>query len=225
MITNFAKKSALIALVATSLGMGTTLAQAQEQVYVRASGMVVKNATGLCWRTGYWTPAAAAKDPAGCECDKDLLPKEVCAGKAAASTPAQIGQPVGQKVTLAADTLFDFDKATLRHEGQKTLDGLASSLNTMRLEVLLAVGHTDRIGSDDYNKTLSEKRAAAVKEYLVSRGLEANRIYAEGKGEKQSKTGDKCNNMGAENGRNKKLVECLQEDRRVDIEVIAYKKN
>ena len=226
MITNFAKKSALIALVATSLGMGTTLAQAQEQVYVRASGMVVKNATGLCWRTGYWTPAAAAKDPAGCECDKDLLPKEACAGKAApgAPAPAVLGDPRGKKVTLAADALFDFDKAVLRPAGKQALDDLAMSVKSMSLEVLLAVGHTDRIGSDDYNKALSEKRAAAVKEYLVSKGLEANRIYSEGKGEKQPKSGNKCEKMGAENGGNKKLVACLQEDRRVEIEVIGYKK-
>lgn len=229
MIKNFAKKSALFALIVAGLGMGTTLAQAQEQVYVRASGMVVKSGTGLCWRTGYWTPAAAAKDPAGCECDKDLLPKEVCAGKAAAAatptTPGKIiGDPKGTKVTLAADTLFDFDKAVLRPEGKKKLDELAASVKMMSLEVLLAVGHTDRIGTDEYNKALSEKRAAAVKEYLVSKGLEANRIYSEGKGEKQPKTGNKCDKMGAENGGNKKLVACLQEDRRVDIEVIGYKK-
>ncbi|HRE18958.1 MAG TPA: OmpA family protein, partial [Rhodocyclaceae bacterium] len=160
MITNFAKKSALIALVATSLGMGTTLAQAQEQVYVRASGMVVKNATGLCWRTGYWTPAAAAKDPAGCECDKDLLPKDAC-GAPAATTPTAKkgldGTPLGKKVTLAADALFDFDKAVLRADGKAKLDDLAASVNAMKLEVLLLVGHSDRIGSDDYNKVLSDK--------------------------------------------------------------------
>lgn len=227
MIKNFAKKSALFALIAVGLGMGSTLAQAQERVYVQSSSGTVKSGYGLCWRTGYWTPAAAAKDPSGCECDKDLLPKEACAPKAAVTPKAPgkiIGDVRGIKVTLAADALFDFNKADLRPEGKAKLDELVGTVKGMSLEVLLAVGHTDRIGTDDYNNKLSEKRAAAVKGYLVSKGLEANRIYAEGKGEKQSKTGDKCNKMGPENGGNKKLVACLQEDRRVDIEVIGYKK-
>lgn len=228
MIKNIAKTSALLALVA-GLGMGSTLAQAQERVYVLAGGTPVKSGAGLCWRTGYWTPAAAAKDPAGCECDKDLLPKEVCAPKADEKKPdakpqGKIdGTPLGRKVTLSADALFDFDKAVLRADGKKALDDLAAQIKSMKLEVLLAVGYTDRIGSDSYNQKLSEKRSAAVKDYLVSQGLAANRIYAEGKGEKDAKTGNKCDKMGAENGGNKKLVACLQEDRRVEIEVIGYR--
>jgi outer membrane protein OmpA-like peptidoglycan-associated protein len=135
------------------------------------------------------------------------------------------GEPVmvSDKITLAADALFDFDKAVLRPEGKAKLDELASKAGALKLEVILAVGHTDRIGKDAYNQKLSEKRAAAVKEYLVSKGIEANRVYTEGKGEKQPKTGDACKKMGAESGKNKKLVECLQPDRRVDIEIIGTK--
>nr|MBP8169949.1 OmpA family protein [Azonexus sp.] len=78
---NIIKSSLVLALVA-GIGFGATVAQAQERVYViDQRDAVVKSANGLCWRTGYWTPAAAAKDPAGCECDKDLLPKEVCEPK------------------------------------------------------------------------------------------------------------------------------------------------
>jgi OOP family OmpA-OmpF porin len=98
-----------------------------------------------------------------------------------------------------------------------------SKAKAIKLEVVIAVGHADRIGDDKYNQALSERRAAAVKSYLVGKGIEANRVYAEGKGEKQPVTGDKCKNMGAENVKNKKLVECLQADRRVDIEVIGTK--
>ncbi len=227
MITKFAKKSVVLALIA-GLGVASTLAQAQERVYViDRRDVVARSGFGLCWRTGYWTPAAAAKDKAGCECDKDLLPKEVCSPTAAApaaAAPAAAGlKPSGEKITLAADALFDFDKAVLRPEGKAKLDELASKAGALKLEVILAVGHTDRIGKDAYNQKLSEKRAAAVKEYLVSKGIEANRVYTEGKGEKQPKTGDACKKMGAESGKNKKLVECLQPDRRVDIEIIGTK--
>ena len=85
--------------------------------------------------------------------------------------------------------------------------------------MILVVGHTDRIGGDAYNQKLSEKRAAAVKEYLVAKGIEANRVYTEGKGEKQPVTGDKCKG----NGKSKALIDCLQPDRRADIEIIGTK--
>ena len=219
---NFAKKTLAVALLA-GIGMGAV--QAQERVYViDQRDVVAVSGFGLCWRTGYWTPAAAAKDPAGCQCDKDLLPKEVCEPKkAAAPAPAAAPKPAGEKITIAADALFDFDKATLRPEGKAKLDELVSKSKAIKLEVILVVGHTDRIGSDAYNQKLSERRSAAVKEYLVAKGIEANRVYTEGKGEKQPVTGDKCKNMGAESGKNKKLVECLQPDRRADIEIIGTK--
>ena len=84
----------------------------------------------------------------------------------------------------------------------------------------IAVGHADRLGSDQYNQKLSEKRAEAVKAYLVGKGVEPNRVYTEGKGEKQPVTGDKC---GKSDKKTKQLVECLQPDRRVEIEVIGTK--
>ncbi len=219
MIKNIAKKSLVLALLA---GIGFS-AVAQERVYViDQRNVVAKSGFGLCWRTGYWTPAAAAKDAAGCECDKDLLPKEACAPadkSAAPSAPAAAVKPAGEKITVAADALFDFNKAVLRPEGKAKLDELVSKAKAIKLEVILAVGHTDRIGGDAYNQKLSEKRAAAVKEYLVAKGIEANRVYTEGKGKKQPVTGDKCKG----NAKTKALIECLQADRRVDIEVIGTK--
>ena len=218
---NFTKTSLVLALVA-GLGFGATVAQAQERVYViDQRDVVAKSGFGLCWRTGYWTPAAAAKDPAGCECDKDLLPKEVCEPKMVAAAPATAPspKPSGEKITVAADALFDFNKAVLRPAGKAKLDELVSKAQAIKLEVILAVGHTDRIGGDAYNQKLSEKRAAAVKEYLVSKGIEANRVYTEGKGEKQPVTGDKCKGTA----KTKALIDCLQPDRRVDIEVIGTK--
>ena len=217
---NLVKKSVAIALLA---GIGFA-AVAQERVYViDQRDVVAKSGFGLCWRTGYWTPAGAAADKAGCECDKDLLPKATCEGKAAApggAAPAVAGpKPTGEKITVAADALFDFNKAVLRPEGKAKLDELVSKAAAIKLEVILAVGHTDRIGGNAYNQKLSEKRAAAVKEYLVAKGIEANRVYTEGKGETQPVTGDTCKG----NAKTKALIDCLQPDRRVDIEVIGTK--
>ena len=216
---NIIKKSLVLALLA---GIGLS-AVAQERVYlIDQRDVVAKSGFGLCWRDGYWTPAAAAADKAGCECDKDLLPAETCAPKVAAAPAAAAAagvKPSGEKITVAADALFDFNKAVLRPAGKAKLDELVSKAKAIKLEVILAVGHTDRIGSDSYNQKLSEKRAAAVKEYLVAKGIEANRVYTEGKGEKQPVTGDKCKG----NAKTKALIDCLQPDRRVDIEVIGTK--
>jgi OOP family OmpA-OmpF porin len=231
-------------LLATLLGLSAA-AFAQNAVMLKAGdvmpyaidsrGLVVKSGTGLCWRTGYWTPAAAesvmyGQFPVGCECDKDLMPKAKCEPPpppaaapakpaAAAPAPAAAPKPAAQKVTLAADALFDFNKADLRAEGKAKLDKLAADIKGIKLEVILAVGHADRFGDDAYNQKLSEKRAAAVKTYLVSKGIDANRVYTEGKGEKQPVTKpDQCKGP-----KSQKVVECLQPDRRVDIEVIGTK--
>lgn len=192
---------------------------------VDSRGFVVKSGAGLCWRTGYWTPAEAAtalagRTPIGCECDKDLLPKDACESSSMAppaSKGAAAPKPTSAKITLNADTLFDFDKATLRPAGKEALDELYDKVRRIELEVLIAVGHADRFGSDSYNQKLSEKRAEAVKAYLVSKGIDKNRIYTEGKGEKQpvTKPGD------CKGPKSKKTIACLQPDRRVDVEAVG----
>jgi OOP family OmpA-OmpF porin len=181
-------------------------------------GFVVKSGTGLCWRTGYWTPAMAIE-----ECDPDLAKKNASAASRAVVAPAAAAaaapKPAAQKVTLAADALFDFNKATLRAEGKAKLDKVAADVKNIKLEVIIAVGHADRIGTDAYNQKLSEKRAEAVKAYLVSKGIEPNRVYTEGKGKKQPITkADQCKGP-----KSKKVIDCLQPDRRVEIEVIGTK--
>jgi OmpA-OmpF porin, OOP family len=182
-------------------------------------GNVAKSGYGLCWRTGYWTPAMAIA-----ECDPDLVKK---APEAAPSTPpaavppAATPKPAAEKVTLAADALFDFNKAVLRPEGKAKLDDVVVKVKDIKLEVIIAVGHADRIGADAYNQKLSERRAAAVKEYLISKGMEANRVYTEGKGKKQPVTkADQC-----KGSKSKKVIDCLQPDRRVEIEVIGTKQS
>jgi OmpA-OmpF porin, OOP family len=178
-------------------------------------GYVAKSGTGLCWRTGYWTPAMAIA-----ECDPDLTKKDQPAASqpaAAAPAAAALPKPAAEKVTLAADALFDFNKAVLRPEGKAKLDDVAAKIKDIKLEVIIAVGHADRIGTDAYNQKLSERRAAAVKDYLIGKGLEANRVYTEGKGKKQPVTKpDQCKGP-----KSKKVIDCLQPDRRVEIEVIG----
>ena len=218
-------KSKVITTLLASIGLFVAAGAAQAQtaadrVYViDQRGEVVVSGTGLCWRTGFWTPAAAAKDPAGCKCDKDLIPKEVCEPMLAKAAPAAApaAKPSGDKITVAADALFDFNKATLRSEGKAKLDEVVAKAKDIKLEVIIAVGHTDRIGSDAYNQKLSERRAASVKQYLVSKGIDANRVYTEGKGKKNPVTKpDQCTGK-----KSAKVIACLQPDRRVDIELIG----
>ena len=220
-------KNSIFALVAAVLSLSASLVQAQatNSIYVTDSrGLVVMSGFGLCWHTQWWTPAAAATDPNGCTCDKDLIPKEVCEGKTAAAAPATPAaptvKPAGEKITVAADALFDFNKSTLRPEGKAKIDEVAAKADQLNLEVVIAVGHADRIGGAAYNQKLSEKRAAAVKDYMVSKGIPANRIYTEGKGSKQPVTKpDQCKGP-----KSAKVIACLQPDRRVDIEIIGTQK-
>ncbi|MEO7577509.1 MAG: OmpA family protein [Massilia sp.] len=116
--------------------------------------------------------------------------------------------PVSEKVAFAAEALFDFDKAIVKPAGKAALDDLLAKLKGMDTEVMITVGHTDSRGSDAYNQKLSLRRADAVKAYLVSTGVDASRIYTEGKGESQPV----ADNASAE-GRAK--------NRRVTVEVVG----
>ena len=160
----------------------------------------------LCWRDANWTPATAAPG-----CDGALVP--VVAAPAPAPTPAPVvtpppAAPVASKVTYAADAFFDFDKSVVKPAGKEKLDDLISKIKGINLEVIIAVGHTDSVGSDSYNQKLSVRRSEAVKAYLVSKGIEKNRVYTEGKGEKQPVASNKTAEGRAKN-------------RRVEIEVVG----
>lgn len=168
-----------------------------------ANGTIVRSGTGLCWRTGYWTPADAVPG-----CDGALV---AAAAPASAAPAAAAPVPTSEKVTFAADAFFDFDKAVLKKDGKAKLDDLASKLKDLNLEVIIAVGHTDSVGSDAYNQKLSIRRAEAVKSYLVGKGIDAKRVYTEGKGEKQPVATNKTAAGRAQN-------------RRVEIEVVGTRK-
>jgi OmpA-OmpF porin, OOP family len=187
----------LAAFVATAALATAAMAQNIDN-WRNASGDVWKNSTGLCWRDANWTPATAAP---GCDGAIAAAPKAAAAPVAAAS-----------KVTYAADAFFDFDKSVLKPAGKAKLDDLVSKVKGINLEVIIAVGHTDSIGTDAYNQKLSVRRAESVKAYLVSKGIEKNRIYTEGKGKKQPVADNKTKEGRAKN-------------RRVEIEVVGTRAN
>ncbi len=185
--------------------------QATNDNWVNGTGEYVwMNGTNeLCWRDAFWTPATA-----NAKCDGALV-----AQAPTPSAPAPVAPAItSQKITYQADTLFDFDKAILKPAGKEKLDDLASKIQGLNLEVVVATGYTDRIGSDKYNDRLSLRRAQAVKAYLVSKGIEANRIYTEGKGKRNPVT------TGCNQKNRKQLIACLAPDRRVEVEVVGTSK-
>lgn len=141
---------------------------------------------------------------------------------APAPEPAAVGpaEPAFEKITLASEVLFAFDKSVLKPEGKERLD--ADVVGKMKahpeVELVLITGHTDRIGSDGYNQKLSERRANAVKAYLVSQGIAENRLHAVGKGEKEPV-------VDCKGARTKSVIQCLQPNRRVVVEIEVQRQN
>ncbi|QJR15552.1 OmpA family protein [Usitatibacter palustris] len=172
-----------------------------------SSGAPVRDASGNCIQSsGISHPDCMPKAaPAPAAPASPASP----ASPAAPAAPAPAAKPapasVRQAVVIQADALFDFDKAVLRPDGKKNIDDALAKLRGVDLEMVIATGHTDSVGSDAYNQKLSERRAAAVKDYLVSKGIASAKVTTIGKGESQpvatNKTGE---------GR--------QKNRRVDIE-------
>lgn len=202
--------------IAMALGLASSLATAQtnpaDAAYLTDTrGNVVKSGFGLCWHTGFG-PAVYSPD-----CDPAPMKVADATPAAPAPAPAPAPKPAGAKITLDADTLFDFDKAVLRPAGTQALDEFLEKMKGIDPEVIIAVGHADRFGSEAYNQRLSERRATSVKNYVVSKGIDANRIHTEGKGETQpvTKPGE------CDGAKSAKVIACLQPDRRVEIEVVG----
>lgn len=218
------KLSKLIVAVASIMLVGAVGAQNIDNWRSGDGALTWKSGTGLCWQNSQWTPATASK-----ECAPQIAtvatpqpqkfvappPAPVVREQPAAtppSPPVVVAPPAAVKVTYSADTFFDFDKSILKPEGKAKLDDLADKIKLISLEVIVAVGHTDSIGTDLYNKKLSERRADAVKTYLISRGIDESRVVAEGKGESQPIADNRTSEGRAKN-------------RRVEIEVVGTRKN
>ena len=219
------KVAVLFASAALAAPIAAFAQSSNQDNWKSTDGTVWKNGTNeLCWRDAYWTPATANQ-----ECDGALKPPPAPApvaapapapapapvaappAPAAAPVPAPVvvpPAPVSEKVTFAADAFFDFDKSVLKPEAKAKLDDLVSKSSAVALEVIIAVGHTDSVGTDGYNQKLSISRSEAVKAYLVGKGIEKNRVYTEGKGEKQPVADNKTSEGRAKN-------------RRVEIEVVG----
>jgi OmpA-OmpF porin, OOP family len=200
--------ASLFAVAAVAVAASGASAQTIDN-WRATDGTVWKNGTNeYCWRNNFWTPATAAK---GCDGEIKPAPKAEPPKVVAPPPPAPAPvapkpvtpppAPVSEKVTFAADAFFDFDKSTLKPEATAKLDDLVSKTKGINLEVIIAVGHTDSVGSDEYNQKLSIRRSEAVKAYLVSKGVEPNRVYTEGKGEKQPVADNKTTEGRAKNRR------------------------
>ena len=193
---NKPSKIALALAIAAASAAGAVSAQTVDN-WRNPFGDVWKNGTReLCWRDNFWTPATGIP---GCD------------GVPVAQAEAPVVAPTATKVVLNADTFFDFDKSTLKPEGRQILDQVAAQANTVNLETLIATGHTDSIGTEKYNQGLSQRRANTVKQYLISKGIAADRIYAEGKGESSPVASNKTREGRAQN-------------RRVEIEIVGTRK-
>ena len=215
------KKLNKVAMLFATAALATAAGAQTVDNWVSANGITWKNGTNeLCWRNANWTPATAAVGCDGAIVAAAPVPAAP-APAAPAPAPAAVAPapvvpapapapvpPAATKVTYAADAFFDFDKSVLKPEGKAKLDDLVGKVKGINLEVIIAVGHTDAVGTDGYNQTLSVKRSEAVKAYLVSKGIEKNRVYTEGKGEKQPVADNKTTEGRAKN-------------RRVEIEVVG----
>jgi OOP family OmpA-OmpF porin len=197
-------------LITTIIALSAGLVNAQTiDNWVNATGTPWKNSVGQCWRNASWTPATAHAD-----CDGALKPQPRVQVTLPAPAPVmevkkeEPKQPVIVKQTFQAETLFDFDKSVIKPEGKKALDGVVARLQDINLEVIIAVGHTDSIGTGAYNNKLGLRRAESVKAYLISKGVEKTRVYTESKGERQPIATNKTAAGRAQN-------------RRVEIEVIG----
>ena len=212
------KKLNKVAMLFASAALATAAgAQTVDNWKNGSNELVWKNGNNeLCWRDANWTPATAFP---GCDgaiapvVAPRAAPAPAPAPVAAAPAPAPAPAPaapatVATKVTYAADAFFDFNKSVVKPDGKAKLDDLVGKIKDINLEVIIAVGHTDSVGGDAYNQKLSVRRSEAVKAYLVSKGIEKNRVYTEGKGEKQPVADNKTAEGRAKN-------------RRVEIEVVG----
>lgn len=209
-----------MALLVASVTLASAAAAQTVDNWTNGGGdLVWRNGSNeLCWRNNYWTPATAHPD-----CDGAIKPlPPVAAAPAPAPEPAPAPAPAPPApvvvapapvvaMTLQAGTLFDFDKSVIKPAGKAALDGLVADMAKVDVETVIAVGHTDAIGTDTYNRSLSIRRVEAVKAYLVSKGVPADRIKTEGKGESQPVASNQTRDGRAQN-------------RRVEIEVVGTQK-
>ena len=202
-------------VAAVALVSGSALAQTVN-VATDSQGVPVRDAQGQCvLSSGIPHPDCQPKKEAPAPQPSAPATPSAPAAPSAPTAPAAAAKPapasVRQAIVIQADALFDFDKSVVRPDGKKNIDDAMAKLAGVDVEMVIATGHTDSVGTDAYNQKLSERRAAAVKEYLVSKGIPASKITTLGKGESQPVATNKTK-------------EGRQKNRRVDIEFKGVKK-
>jgi OOP family OmpA-OmpF porin len=199
---------------------GVANAQSKQGYAVDTSSMVWRNYSNECWRAGYWTPAMAIA-----ECDPGLVPKPAAAPAPApapvapAPAPAPAAKPAAapKPVVLRTTVNFASNSAVLDAADKAKLDGdIIGKLGTVgAISYVNVNGHTDRMGSAQYNQKLSEKRADAVRAYLVSKGMDASKIEVYGFGKTTPIPTLKCPDQKDR----KALIACLEPNRRTEVEL------
>jgi len=236
MISVFRNTLAGLAVVAACAPAAQAQVNSTNQGYLVDQNFNVVTAVGgtVCVRTSDWTPARAAAAAACKQCTPDLCPvpppppapkPEAKPAPKPEAKPAPKPKPEAQNVELKIELQgIPFNKVELTADNKKELDEfmnkevgpLMKAPNTVGAVII--TGHTDRIGSEKYNKRLSEKRALGVKDYVVSKGIDQKLIFWEGKGPKQPIPVTKfCDNKM----KRKQLIDCLAPNRRVTVEVVG----
>lgn len=181
-----------------------------------SAGNIVKSDFGLCWRTSSWTPETAVR-----ECDPDLFKNEVTVTQTTTEVE-QVAKPiepvpvVKQPVNVVIKAYFDFDKSNLTNESRNKLNDVANQIKAYNVEVITVSGHADRIGTEQYNEALSQRRADTVKAELVKLGVDESKIFTEAKGESQPE-------VTCPGRTSAKVIACLAPNRRVQVEVVGSK--
>jgi OmpA-OmpF porin, OOP family len=196
---------------ALALASGPALAQTVN-VATDSQGAPVRDSSGNCvLSSGVAHPDCQPKKEAPAPKPSAPAAPAAPAAPSAPTSPAAAPSSVKQAIVIQADALFDFDKSVVRPDGKKNIDDALAKLAGVDVEMVIATGHTDNVGTDAYNQKLSERRAAAVKEYLVSKGIPSSKVTTLGKGESQPVATNKTK-------------EGRQKNRRVDIEFKGVKK-
>ncbi|MBV1775128.1 OmpA family protein [Burkholderiaceae bacterium DAT-1] len=227
----FATRKLARLAIGAALGTAAVSAFAIEGYTTDSQGKIVRNAFGECWQTSSWTKDKAVE---GCQGYVAPAPAPVVEAPKPAPAPAPVVEapkPVApapakmETITLNASGLFDLDKATLKDEGKQSLESVAAVLNERKYDAaktkITVVGHTDRLGKADHNQKLSEARAAAARDFLVSKGVAGNMISSAGKGFSEPVTKpEDCKKVMKNKS---KLIQCYAPDRRVVIEISAVR--
>jgi OOP family OmpA-OmpF porin len=226
MRNTFTRKEFAVA-VACALALGilseTAIAQARDinehALLIDSRGAPVMSGFGLCWHSNF---GPAPQWTRGCHAEIAAPVAQYVAPVAAAAPgpesvvlAAAAPLPVYEKVAFDANVLFDSGKSALRPAGLDTLDEFVARIHGLDSQSIVAIGFADRMGSHDSNQILSEQRVGAVKAYLVSKGIAAQRVRTSALGETKPNTSPgECND--ANNAQN---VACMQPDRQVFIQV------